>query len=357
MTIRNRFSPLGKSFNKMVTLTISPTPSTATVTLTASGYTQSGNSITVPYGTTVTYSVSATHYQTKNGSQTVVSTNTVNVSLSLNTYTLTINPTPSDATVKITLVGGTTTTGKTRTFNYGDKYTYSVSKTDYTTKTVNTQATITSNTTISVGINPSTLISITSGSKTVTINAAATFNVTCVGGGGGGATVVSNGTYSNLASGGSGAAWVGTINLPAGSCVGTCGSGGAAANTLLTNAIAGNGGNSSIKVDSTNYVVCKGGTGGKATSVGSTKGQGADAPTLAGTYHSTTKAAGNDGKIYIGGSGTVTAKITGGTGVNPNATLQGQGGTAECYLGSYTDSHKAVAGNNGRLLITMNAYT
>lgn len=49
------------------TFTINPTPTSATVVLTASGYTQSGNSITVPNGTTVNWSVSADGYTTKTG--------------------------------------------------------------------------------------------------------------------------------------------------------------------------------------------------------------------------------------------------------------------------------------------------
>lgn len=46
------------------TLTIVPIPSDATVTLTAKDYTQIGNSITVPYGTSVDYEVSASGYIT-----------------------------------------------------------------------------------------------------------------------------------------------------------------------------------------------------------------------------------------------------------------------------------------------------
>lgn len=57
------------------TFTISPTPSTATVTLTASGYTQSGNSITVPNGTTVSWSVSASGYTTQTGTWTANGSN------------------------------------------------------------------------------------------------------------------------------------------------------------------------------------------------------------------------------------------------------------------------------------------
>ena len=65
----------------MVTLTISPTPNTATVVLTADGYTQSGNAITVPYGTTVAYTVSATGYTTVTDSVVVTSTQTVEIEL------------------------------------------------------------------------------------------------------------------------------------------------------------------------------------------------------------------------------------------------------------------------------------
>lgn len=63
------------------TFTINPTPSTATVTLTASGYTQSGNSITVPSGTSVSWSVSASGYTTQSGTQTVTSTSSKSVTL------------------------------------------------------------------------------------------------------------------------------------------------------------------------------------------------------------------------------------------------------------------------------------
>ena len=69
------------SVELMVTLTISPTPSDATVTLIATGYLQSGNSITVPYGTTVTYTVSATGYVTRTASMMMTSTQTAEIEL------------------------------------------------------------------------------------------------------------------------------------------------------------------------------------------------------------------------------------------------------------------------------------
>lgn len=63
------------------TLTIIPTPSDATVTLTAEGYTQSGNSITVPEGLTVTYSVVRLGYVQKSDSVVVDSDITLNITL------------------------------------------------------------------------------------------------------------------------------------------------------------------------------------------------------------------------------------------------------------------------------------
>lgn len=64
-----------------VTFTINPTPSNATVKLTASGYTQSGNSITVLSGTKVSYTVSASGYTSKSGSKTVSYTQSLGVVL------------------------------------------------------------------------------------------------------------------------------------------------------------------------------------------------------------------------------------------------------------------------------------
>lgn len=71
----------GGSTTSTYTFTISPTPSTATVKLTATGYTQSGKSITVPGGTTVSYTISASGYVTVNGSKQVWSTQTLPVTL------------------------------------------------------------------------------------------------------------------------------------------------------------------------------------------------------------------------------------------------------------------------------------
>ena len=74
----------------MYTFTINPTPSTATVTLTASGYAQSGNSITVPSGTSVAWKVEASGYVTQNGTHTVTKTETKNVTLVQNSNNVTL---------------------------------------------------------------------------------------------------------------------------------------------------------------------------------------------------------------------------------------------------------------------------
>ena len=66
---------------KLYTLTINPTPSDATVVLTATGYTQVGNSITVPDGTVVSYEVSKQDYQTESGSKTVTADETLEIEL------------------------------------------------------------------------------------------------------------------------------------------------------------------------------------------------------------------------------------------------------------------------------------
>jgi hypothetical protein len=66
----------------MYTFTINPTPTSATVTLTASGYTQSGNSITVPSNTSVAWKVSASGYTEQSGTHTVTKTESKSVALS-----------------------------------------------------------------------------------------------------------------------------------------------------------------------------------------------------------------------------------------------------------------------------------
>ena len=64
-----------------------------------------GNSITVPWGTEVSYTVSKAHYQTVTGTEIVKTTGSKFVPLAIDQHTFTINATPNDATVQI-LVNG-----------------------------------------------------------------------------------------------------------------------------------------------------------------------------------------------------------------------------------------------------------
>ena len=136
------------------TFTVNPTPSDATVLLTASGYTQVGNSIVVSSGTTVSWSVSKSGYITQSGTETITSDTTKNVTLVSGACTLTVIPVPSDATVSITdSTAGTSTSGTGQTTlntTIGDAITVLVSKSGYTSKTVT--LTMTGNATIQVSL-------------------------------------------------------------------------------------------------------------------------------------------------------------------------------------------------------------
>ena len=78
------------------TFTIIPTPSDATVTLTASGYNQSGNSITVEENTSISYSVSKPGYITVTNTITPTTDTTIQVQLT----EVTVNPINESTTVK-----------------------------------------------------------------------------------------------------------------------------------------------------------------------------------------------------------------------------------------------------------------
>ena len=118
---------------ELVTFTIQPTPNDANVVLTASGYTQSGNSIVVSSGTTVSWSVSKTGYVSQSGSE-VVSTNTTNPVVLVPSYvTYTINPTPVDATVVLT-ASGYTQSGNSIDVDPNTSVDWTVSKTGYETQ-------------------------------------------------------------------------------------------------------------------------------------------------------------------------------------------------------------------------------
>lgn len=123
---------------KHYNLTINPTPSEAVVTIDG----VATNRKTVKEGTTVNYSVSLDGYVTKSGSVRVLEDTNVNVAL-VPLYTFTINPTPSNATVKIN-----NQTTKSVTVASGTNISWSVSASGYTTQSGT--LTLTANTTKNV---------------------------------------------------------------------------------------------------------------------------------------------------------------------------------------------------------------
>lgn len=121
----------------MYTITINPTPSDAEVKL--NGVVQS--SISVESGSSVSYEVSKDGYTPKSGSVVADSTKTVDVVqevVPVAKVTITINPTPADATVKLNNVEQ-----KSIEVDKGSQVTYEVSKTDYVTKSATVTASAT----------------------------------------------------------------------------------------------------------------------------------------------------------------------------------------------------------------------
>ena len=120
----------------MAKVTINPTPSSATVELTAPGYSPQGNTIYVKQGIEVTYTVSQYGYITETATVST-STNpdqTISVNLTKRNFIYTINPIPIDATVVLTGTGGTQTENSI-SVPYNTTVTWTVSKEDYLTKT------------------------------------------------------------------------------------------------------------------------------------------------------------------------------------------------------------------------------
>lgn len=155
----------------LYTYTIAPVPGNATVTLTATGYTQDGNSITVPYSTNVSWEVSAPHYDTKSGSKIITQTETNTVTLDLTLYTYTIDPVPADATVTLSAQGYTQVENSI-SVPYNTTVAWTVSKTDYDTKSGNKTVTQTETDTVNLDLTLYTLtISPTPANATVELMA------------------------------------------------------------------------------------------------------------------------------------------------------------------------------------------
>ena len=124
-----------------VSLTINPTPADAVVTI--NGKTQ--KTITVDYGTEVSYSVAKIGYDTKSAKITLVENTNLDIELSQTVVVLTINPTPADATVIIAGVEQKNYTGV-----YGDIVDWEVSAAGYTSKSGS--ETLTENKTVDVAL-------------------------------------------------------------------------------------------------------------------------------------------------------------------------------------------------------------
>lgn len=136
----------GECVSANCTLTVSVSPNDATVVLTATGYPQVGNTISVPSGTSVTYTVSKTGYTTVTDTVTVTQDQTINVQLSL-LYVLTINPTPANAYVVLTATGYTQS-GNTIAVPANTSVSYIVHKGGY--NTISSTVTVTQTTSVSV---------------------------------------------------------------------------------------------------------------------------------------------------------------------------------------------------------------
>lgn len=132
ITVNNN-QTVSVTLSEQYTCTINPTPSNATVVLDAGDpqYVQVGNSIKVPYGTLVNYTVSKTGYITSTGFVAVTNNEPTPVVLT-ELVTLTINPDPLDANVVLTSANPDySQSGNSITVPTGTNVTYTVSRTDY----------------------------------------------------------------------------------------------------------------------------------------------------------------------------------------------------------------------------------
>lgn len=111
-------------------LTVNPTPADATVNFDTG--TVSGNTCSVLYNTTVHYTISKTGYITSETyTKTVIQDETINApALTIETHTLTIDPTPADATV-ILSASGYTQVGNSITVDENTSVVIAINKTGY----------------------------------------------------------------------------------------------------------------------------------------------------------------------------------------------------------------------------------
>ena len=228
--------------------------------------------------------------------------------------TITINPTPSDATV--TFSTGTVS-GKSCTVTDGTSVTYTVSKTGYVTKTATLRVTKskTINVTLVEGhyqVDEVVYESSTAGSTTFNLLDSGKYEVICIAGGGGGKQYYMDGKIMNYG-GGSGSGFDCVLQLTSGNYNIVVGAAGARNTSQSSTTQSGSGGNSQF---GTSYAYGGGGASWKAVG---TKGS---APSVTYTIVSTTfNKAGNAGTSDIGST------AAGGASVYDNtATGYGAGG-------------------------------
>lgn len=120
------------------TLTINTTPAEATVDFTCEPQynpSEQGKSITANKGASITYTVTATGYETKEDTVVLSATETKEVQLTITRHSLTIVPTPAGATASFTCDEQYNPVKETNkiTADYGAQITYTVSFEGYTT--------------------------------------------------------------------------------------------------------------------------------------------------------------------------------------------------------------------------------
>lgn len=149
--------------NLTPTLRLNVIPADATIELEVNENTIFASGIAVPYNTVVNWSVSALHYVSQNSSQLIENEDiTLNIELSRIQYAFTVNPIPSDATVKLESTGHTTVegTGIQTIYVYeNESVTYTVYKSTYTVET-DTITNINDNISLEVELQPEWLFNI-----------------------------------------------------------------------------------------------------------------------------------------------------------------------------------------------------
>lgn len=329
------------------TLTIVPNPADATVTLTADGYTQEGNSISVLYQTSVHWKVEKDGYFTQEDDIIVEDATDLPATLIRTHYNVTVTPLTSGATVTL-VCEGAQQTGNSIIAPYMGTVTWTVAKAGYRTETGTING-ITEDTELSIKLvqsNNIILESTTPNSYSIVIPETGYYEIAAVGAGGGGAAGADQSKYaskSRATSGGSGAAVFGLWRLNAGTYPATIGAGGAGSGTGMW--VLNQGGNGGSTSFNTNTIIVNGGTGGKAIWTdrsGTEVGHAGTVSAVTGYKRLDLRSNGNEGTV-VGGYGGWT---NGGASV-----YNGHGRAGQAYCDS--NGGGTTAGVNGYLFVRM----